>query len=446
MTVWRAVESGELVVSEELSSLRKMYDVGFELGKGGQGTVHLVSFRMGGKLLAAKSFERSGEREKEIMLKLNGCHGTLEIYDMVEEELKGRWWGSLILELCSCTLRDRLKMVGRLADEEAAFVTKSLAETLREMHNLGVVHRDMKLENVLLTHPAQPYEVKLSDFGVATDRADEMHHLCGTPGYMSPDVLRAGEGGWPKYYTQAVDVWGLGLILYELVSGRVAFPEYHSDYVESLLKSVDNVEFALDWSDVSSEAKDLIMGMLEVYPSRRLTVEQVLEANAAPNKEALKFAKLLITPFTFVASTCLQSGISLIKENATPVEKGRCFHFLLASTISAFGLARCLIAIGENEQGNASEVKKLVISIWMIFLVSLSVMMTPLFFSLLYVVYDFSDAKASWSTMGACFLVGILILVGSYVKKLMRIPLRGTYITLLIIIAANSYGYTLYKK
>ncbi|XP_024521859.1 serine/threonine-protein kinase PEPKR2 [Selaginella moellendorffii] len=276
MTVWRAVETGELVVSEELSSLRKMYDVGFELGKGGQGTVHLVSFRMGGKLLAAKSFERSGEREKEIMLKLNGCHGTLEIYDMVEEERKGRWWGSLILELCSCTLRDRLKMVGRLADDEAAFVTKSLAETLREMHNLGVVHRDMKLENVLLTHPAQPYEVKLSDFGVATDRADEMHHLCGTPGYMSPDVLRAGEGGWPKYYTQAVDVWGLGLILYELLSGRVAFPEYHSDYVELLLKSVDNVEFALDWSDVTSEAKDLIMGMLEVYPSRRLTVEQVL--------------------------------------------------------------------------------------------------------------------------------------------------------------------------
>ncbi|EFJ06531.1 hypothetical protein SELMODRAFT_430614 [Selaginella moellendorffii] len=225
---------------------------------------------------AAKSFERSGEREKEIMLKLNGCHGTLEIYDMVEEERKGRWWGSLILELCSCTLRDRLKMVGRLADDEAAFVTKSLAETLREMHNLGVVHRDMKLENVLLTHPAQPYEVKLSDFGVATDRADEMHHLCGTPGYMSPDVLRAGEGGWPKYYTQAVDVWGLGLILYELLSGRVAFPEYHSDYVELLLKSVDNVEFALDWSDVTSEAKDLIMGMLEVYPSRRLTVEQVL--------------------------------------------------------------------------------------------------------------------------------------------------------------------------
>ncbi|EFJ04585.1 hypothetical protein SELMODRAFT_421529 [Selaginella moellendorffii] len=130
-------------------------------------------------------------------------------------------------------------------------------------------------------------------------------------------------------------------------------------------------------------------------------VGRIAEANASPGREALRLVEVLITPFTFVASTCLQSGISLIKEDATPVEKGRCFHFLLAAAISVIGLAWCLIAIGENEQGNTSEVKKLMISIWMIFFMSLSVMMTPLFFSLLYIVYDVSNMIATWSTQVA---------------------------------------------
>ncbi|EFJ32143.1 hypothetical protein SELMODRAFT_407385 [Selaginella moellendorffii] len=173
-------------------------------------------------------------------------------------------------------------------------------------------------------------------------------------------------------------------------------------------------------------------------------VGRITETNASPGREALRLAELLITPFTFVASTCLQSGISLIKEDATPVEKGRCFHFLLAAAISVIGLTWFLIAIGENEQGNASEVKKLMISIWLIFFTSLSVMMQPLFFSVLYIVYDVSNTIATWSTVGASLLLVILVFVNSLKRLFQWIPLRGTMFV--IIFLANAYGYSLYKK
>ncbi|EFJ06526.1 hypothetical protein SELMODRAFT_448753 [Selaginella moellendorffii] len=170
----------------------------------------------------------------------------------------------------------------------------------------------------------------------------------------------------------------------------------------------------------------------------------VANSNEANGKESLKLAKLLITPFTFVASTCLQSGISLIDHSATPAQKGRCFHLFMAATISVFGMAGCMIAIVDNKERNAQELDNLMSSLSMILFVSLSTMLVPLLFSLLYVVYDISATKASWSIMGA----SLVLIVGYYVKKLfqgMRIPLRATPVILFISFAANTYGYTLYR-
>ncbi|XP_002984502.2 calcium/calmodulin-dependent protein kinase type 1 [Selaginella moellendorffii] len=276
MTIWREVESGKVV---ELPALKKLYRVVMELGSGGQGTVHLV---MGSKLLAAKSLPETAQRELRVMLKLAGCQGTIQLYDVVLEEDRkfkgGRWWGTLILELGSCTLSERLhKAGGKMEEQEAAFVIKSLAEALGRVHSLGVVHRDVKLDNVLLTRLLPPYEVKLADFGLATDVAEDMHENCGTNGYISPDVLRAGKDGWPFYYTKAVDLWGLGLIAYELVTGWGVFSDVFD--VECFLKSAGDaeVERALKWGGgVSKEARELILGMLKVNPEQRLTVEEVL--------------------------------------------------------------------------------------------------------------------------------------------------------------------------
>jgi len=88
------------------------------------------------------------------------------------------------------------------------------------MHNLGLVHRDLKLENILINDIGGMNEIKLIDFGFATNctAGSKLSMFCGTPCYMDPDLVKK-----KKYSGQGVDVWALGVILFLLITGGVPF-------------------------------------------------------------------------------------------------------------------------------------------------------------------------------------------------------------------------------
>eukprot|EP00126_Sphaerothecum_destruens_P007463 Sdes_comp19864_c0_seq2m12132 len=139
------------------------------------------------------------------------------------------------------------------------------------MQSHGVVHRDLKPENLLCTPDGE--SIKISDFGFATTYQDDsgLFVMCGTPGYVSPEILkRCGYG--PK-----VDVWSLGVILYILLCG---FPPFsHSDDSELLrLCQEGNYQYVSPyWDEISESAKDLIDNLLVVDPSRRYSVAEALQ-------------------------------------------------------------------------------------------------------------------------------------------------------------------------
>jgi len=98
-----------------------------------------------------------------------------------------------------------------------------------------------------------------------------MHTACGTPGYVAPEVLN-GEA-----YTQAVDMWSLGVILYILLCG---FPPFYHQNTNQLYKLIKKGEYSFPdpyWTDISDSAKDLVKGLLTVSPQKRMTADQLLK-------------------------------------------------------------------------------------------------------------------------------------------------------------------------
>ena len=131
------------------------------------------------------------------------------------------------------SLRSYLRAHAPLAVDQVLKITRQLAETLQYVHDQGVIHRDLKPENILITRDGC---VKLADFGIALRLASRrltFNHLSnavGTPDYMAPEQVRGERGD------QRTDVYALGVVLYELLTGRVPYPA--DDVLEAMTRKV----------------------------------------------------------------------------------------------------------------------------------------------------------------------------------------------------------------
>lgn len=143
---------------------------------------------------------------------------------------------------------------------------QQIVDGLKYLHSHNILHRDMKLPNLLVTANMR---VKIADFGLATQlsRPDEKHMtMCGTPNYISPEVaMRTAHG-------QPADVWGLGIMMYTLLVGR---PPFDTDGVASTLKKVVSSELMIP-INMSIEARDLLDKLLQKDPNCRIRLDDVL--------------------------------------------------------------------------------------------------------------------------------------------------------------------------
>ncbi|WVQ84983.1 hypothetical protein IAT38_007147 [Cryptococcus sp. DSM 104549] len=242
------------------------YTLGRVIGEGTYGSVHLATHRLTGTRTAIKKIPKSFTphltREIHHHRRLHHPH-IVHLHEILATET--HIW--LVTELCSGgELFDYLVERGRMLEGEARRLFGELTVAVGTMHRQGVVHRDLKLENVLLDGELR---IKLGDLGFAREwqKGRLMDTFCGTTGYASPEMLACR-----KYLGVETDIWSLGIILYILLCGGLPFDDDDERVMKDLIRKGEYEE--PDW--LSEEARSLIRGMLQHDPTQRLTIEGIL--------------------------------------------------------------------------------------------------------------------------------------------------------------------------
>ncbi|KAK6306014.1 hypothetical protein J4Q44_G00229390 [Coregonus suidteri] len=151
---------------------------------------------------------------------------------------------------------------------------QQIVEAVLHCHQMGVVHRDLKPENLLLASKCKNAAVKLADFGLAIEVQGDQQAwfgFAGTPGYLSPEVLRK------EAYGKPVDIWACGVILYILLVG---YPPFWDEDQHKLYQQIKAGAYDFpspEWDTVTPEAKNLINQMLTINPAKRITAQEALK-------------------------------------------------------------------------------------------------------------------------------------------------------------------------
>jgi len=170
----------------------------------------------------------------------------------------------------------------KLSEKTARFLFRQIILGIKHIHSQKIVHRDIKLENILID---LNNNIKICDFGIGrilNSKNQMLHDKCGTPMYMAPEILLSsktkGYEGFP------VDIWSAGISLYIMLSGTLPFNLKNNE--SSSIDSSNNNNIELQYSiikkepkkieKISDEARDLLKGLLNKNPHKRLTIDQIL--------------------------------------------------------------------------------------------------------------------------------------------------------------------------
>lgn len=255
-------------------SIYSLYTIRSEIGAGSYGRVvsaiHNITHQTRAiKIISKLAIQNTELRSKVIneveILRSLDHPNIIKIYEFHEDEF------NLYLIMDLCTGRELLETIlrnGSFDEEQAKTYMKQILSALIYLHSLKVVHRDLKLENMLIEH-TRSTNIKIIDFGTATyfNPKRFMTYRIGTMNYIAPEVLK-------KSYKEKCDVWSCGVILYVLLSGNLPFA---SDEKTETMKLIQSGDYSLEggvWDLVSDLAKDLIKKMIDVNQNTRLSAAQ----------------------------------------------------------------------------------------------------------------------------------------------------------------------------
>ncbi|XP_016092573.1 calcium/calmodulin-dependent protein kinase type II delta chain isoform X2 [Sinocyclocheilus grahami] len=160
------------------------------------------------------------------------------------------------------------------SEADASHCIHQILESVSHIHHHDKVHRDLKPENLLLASKCKNAAVKLADFGLAIEVQGDQQAwfgFAGTPGYLSPEVLRK------EAYGKPVDIWACGVILYILLVG---YPPFWDEDQHKLYQQIKAGAYDFpspEWDTVTPDAKNLINQMLTINPAKRITAQEALK-------------------------------------------------------------------------------------------------------------------------------------------------------------------------
>eukprot|EP00903_Cladosiphon_okamuranus_P009913 g9412.t1 len=263
-----------------------VYEMGHELGKGAFSVVRHGRHRQTGQNVALKVIpatifkdnKRAQEAicsEVEAMRRIRGQLDNPALIVMLEVFSEPTKVSIVLEELNGGELFDRIVARGRYTERDASQLIGTLATALGQCHEKGILHRDVKPENIMYTSRDESARIKLTDFGLAllypgASISLRDDNLVGTPGYVAPEVLAS------RTYGPPCDVWACGVLMYILLAG---YPPFFATGNETLFEVIKQGKYFFHtdaWDQISSEAKDLVYKMLTVDTEKRATVAEVL--------------------------------------------------------------------------------------------------------------------------------------------------------------------------
>eukprot|EP01129_Flabellula_baltica_P012193 TRINITY_DN5468_c0_g1_i1.p1 TRINITY_DN5468_c0_g1~~TRINITY_DN5468_c0_g1_i1.p1 ORF type:complete len:468 (+),score=99.73 TRINITY_DN5468_c0_g1_i1:340-1743(+) len=272
------------------SNIYDYYHIRDPIGEGAFSQVRKGIHKKTGKTYAVKMIDITKQTREEIA-KLNkeiDIINKLKSDYIIElhETFQDNCYIYMVLELATGgELFDFVVSKGRLSEEIAGVIIKQLLEGVQYMHSKGIAHRDLKLENILLTD-TEDLTIKISDFGLSKDfSSDVMITACGTPEYVAPEVLLS------EPYDQAADIWSIGVIAYMLLSGK---PPFWGENNQEIFRKVLRLDYTFNnsvWRTVSDEAKEFVSVLLIDNPDLRPTARECLASPWMLEVERMQLGK-----------------------------------------------------------------------------------------------------------------------------------------------------------
>ncbi|OQV13303.1 Phosphorylase b kinase gamma catalytic chain, liver/testis isoform [Hypsibius exemplaris] len=317
--------------TEEATEFYAKYTAKEILGKGASSVVRLCVEKSTGREFAVKVIDVGGDhsgpeeskeayeaamKEIQALRALAGQPNIIELHDVFRSPA----FIFLVFELCrKGELFDYLNNVVTVSEKRTRIIMGQLLVAVQFIHSRNVIHRDLKPENILLD---DQLNIKVTDFGFAAMipeglQGDCLFDLCGTPGYLAPEVLKVSMYDGQRPYGKAVDLWACGVIMYTLLAG---YPPFWHRKQMVMLRQIMEGKFdfsAPEWNDVTEVSKDLIRKLLTVDPDSRLTADAALQHEFFQIKTHLD---LLVTPRTRLRRSFLtvQAAVRIRRLHLTP--------------------------------------------------------------------------------------------------------------------------------
>lgn len=290
---------------------KSQYRFGRTLGAGTYGIVREAdgpSGKVAVKIILKKNVkgnERMVYDELDMLQRLNHPH-IVRFRDWFES--RDKYY--IVTQLATGgELFDRICEYGKFTEKDASQTIRQVLDAVAYLHERNIVHRDLKPENLIYLTPDLKSELVLADFGIAKmlDHPSEMlTTMAGSFGYAAPEVmLKQGHG-------KAVDMWSMGVITYTLLCGYSPFrAENLSDLIDEC-RSGHIVFHERYWKDVSKDAKEFILSLLQTDPKKRATSEEALQHRWLKGETATDH-NLLPELRAYMAKARLKRGIEIVK-------------------------------------------------------------------------------------------------------------------------------------
>ena len=249
----------------------QFYLFGRQIGHGAFGKVNISLHVASGRLVAIKTFTKKNLKNKHARSKIKHEIDMLSrlrhpFITQILDNFETSKHIFIVMEYICGDLLGFIRKRGKLSEPITKVIFKQIMEGLKYIHKKKIVHRDIKLDNILID---LSNTVKICDFGVSKkiNKGDIMYDHCGTPAYIAPEIFK--NRGYEGY---SCDIWSAGVTLYYMLGGVQPFC---ADSMKDLEKII--LEGKYDKLEgVSNEANDLIDKMLQLDPKKRLTDDEIL--------------------------------------------------------------------------------------------------------------------------------------------------------------------------